>query len=163
MKRQKVNDDPPVTDTITQEDPYAFVYNGIPGEHRVLAECYKVGVPGHSRRVVRSFLGQLDKYRVTLNASVELDQRERQYNRPTTSEVAGIWVEGNNYISAYERDIVVYGGLNSVKIFNPTSDEEIFREFQEIEAEEQAAFRARDLESESSSEEEGWVSDDSFF
>ena len=32
-------------------------------------------------------LGQLDKYRVTLNASVEIDQRQRQYNRPTTSEV----------------------------------------------------------------------------
>ena len=30
-------------------------------------------------------LGPLDKYRVTLNASVELDQRV--YNRPTTSEV----------------------------------------------------------------------------
>lgn len=32
-------------------------------------------------------LGQLDKYRVTLNASVEIDQRQKQYNRPTTSEV----------------------------------------------------------------------------
>ncbi|KAI3709788.1 hypothetical protein L2E82_39554 [Cichorium intybus] len=31
------------------------------------------------------------------------------YNRPTTSEVAGIWVEGNDNISTYERSIVVYG------------------------------------------------------
>ncbi|KAI3496584.1 hypothetical protein L1887_38949 [Cichorium endivia] len=52
-------------------------------------------------------LGPLDNYRVTLNASVELDQRV--YNRPTTSEVAGIWVEGNDSITTYKRSIVVYG------------------------------------------------------
>ncbi|XP_024977134.1 uncharacterized protein LOC112514765 [Cynara cardunculus var. scolymus] len=56
-------------------------------------------------------LGPLDNYRVTLNASVELDQRV--YNRPTTSEVeiqvVGIWVEGNDNITAYKRSIVVYG------------------------------------------------------
>ncbi|KAL4564801.1 hypothetical protein LXL04_028872 [Taraxacum kok-saghyz] len=52
-------------------------------------------------------LGPLDNYRVTLNASVELDQRV--YNRPTTSEVAGIWVEGNDNITAYKRSIVIYG------------------------------------------------------
>ncbi|KAI3822900.1 hypothetical protein L1987_10501 [Smallanthus sonchifolius] len=38
---------------------------------------------------------------------VELDQRV--YNRPTTSEVAGIWVEGNDNITSYKRSIVVYG------------------------------------------------------
>ncbi|PWA39762.1 hypothetical protein CTI12_AA569020 [Artemisia annua] len=47
-------------------------------------------------------LGALDDYRVTLNASVEHDQRN--YNLPTTSEV-----EGNNNITAYKRSIVVYG------------------------------------------------------
>ncbi|PWA40709.1 hypothetical protein CTI12_AA560440 [Artemisia annua] len=52
-------------------------------------------------------LGPLDKYRIELNASVNVDQR--LYNRPTTSEVAGIWVEGNNNITAYKRSIVVYG------------------------------------------------------
>ncbi|KAL4583062.1 hypothetical protein LXL04_007626 [Taraxacum kok-saghyz] len=52
-------------------------------------------------------LGPLDNYRVTLNASVELDQRV--YNRPTTAEVAGIWVEGNENITTYKRSIVVYG------------------------------------------------------
>ncbi|XP_022040020.1 uncharacterized protein LOC110942554 [Helianthus annuus] len=51
-------------------------------------------------------LGPLDNYRVTLNTSVELDQRV--YNRPTTSEVAGIWVEGNDNITSYKRSIVVY-------------------------------------------------------
>ncbi|GJS62367.1 hypothetical protein Tco_0657151 [Tanacetum coccineum] len=34
-----VNVDPPITDNITQEDPYSFVYEGIPGEHHVLPEC----------------------------------------------------------------------------------------------------------------------------
>ncbi|KAK9080262.1 hypothetical protein SSX86_001938 [Deinandra increscens subsp. villosa] len=52
-------------------------------------------------------LGPLENYRVTLNALVELDQRV--YNRPTTSEVAGIWVEGNDNITLYKRSIVVYG------------------------------------------------------
>ncbi|CAI9284631.1 unnamed protein product [Lactuca saligna] len=45
-------------------------------------------------------LGPLDNYRVTLNASVELDQRV--YNRPTTSEVAGIWVEARDGVSINE-------------------------------------------------------------
>nr|KAJ0225779.1 hypothetical protein LSAT_V11C100038380 [Lactuca sativa] len=52
-------------------------------------------------------LGPLDNYRVTLNASVELDQRV--FNRPTTSEVVGIWVKGNDNITTYKRSIVVYG------------------------------------------------------
>ncbi|KAL4590903.1 hypothetical protein LXL04_003850 [Taraxacum kok-saghyz] len=52
-------------------------------------------------------LGPLDNYRFTLNASVELDQRV--YNRPTTAEVAGIWVEGNKNITTYKISIMVYG------------------------------------------------------
>nr|KAJ0223153.1 hypothetical protein LSAT_V11C200065140 [Lactuca sativa] len=68
-----------------------------------------------SNPYVRTFkqlsdLGPLDNYRVTLNASVELDQRV--YNKPTTSEVAGIWVEGNDNITAYKRSIIVYGRSN---------------------------------------------------
>ncbi|KAJ0857056.1 hypothetical protein HanRHA438_Chr13g0585631 [Helianthus annuus] len=52
-------------------------------------------------------LGPLDNYRVTLNAALQLDQRV--YNRPTTSEVAGIWVEGNENTTSYKRSIIVYG------------------------------------------------------
>ncbi|GKC15517.1 uncharacterized protein Tco_1012299 [Tanacetum coccineum] len=52
-------------------------------------------------------LGPLDNYRVGLKKDLRLDQR--LYNRPTTSEVAGIWVEGNDNISAYERSVVIYG------------------------------------------------------
>ncbi|CAH1422521.1 unnamed protein product [Lactuca virosa] len=68
-----------------------------------------------SNPYVRTFkrlsdLGPLDNYRVTLNASVELDQRV--YNKSTTSEVAGIWVEGNDNITTYKRSIIVYGRSN---------------------------------------------------
>ncbi|KAI3725246.1 hypothetical protein L1987_65027 [Smallanthus sonchifolius] len=66
-----------------EDDPYHFVNDGIPRDHRVLDEV----MPEISR--------------------VELDQRV--YNRPTTSEVAGIWVEGNDNITSYKRSIVVYG------------------------------------------------------
>nr|GFB31197.1 hypothetical protein [Tanacetum cinerariifolium]GFB33970.1 hypothetical protein [Tanacetum cinerariifolium] len=52
-------------------------------------------------------LGPLDKYRVELTTSFKDDQR--LYNRPTTSQVAGIWVEGNENITTYKRSIVVYG------------------------------------------------------
>ncbi|XP_076940460.1 uncharacterized protein LOC143609647 [Bidens hawaiensis] len=62
-------------------------------------------------------LGPLDNYRVTLNASVELDQRV--YNRPTTSEVAGIWVEGNDNITSYKRSIVVYGRYEYSQTIQP--------------------------------------------
>ncbi|XP_022041580.1 uncharacterized protein LOC110944175 [Helianthus annuus] len=62
-------------------------------------------------------LGPLDKYRITINASVELDQRV--YNRPTTSEVAGIWVEGNDNITAYKRSIIVYGRSEHQQTIQP--------------------------------------------
>ncbi|KAI3802399.1 hypothetical protein L1987_30531 [Smallanthus sonchifolius] len=58
-----------------EDDPYNFVNDGMPRDHRVLDEV----MPGNQK------LGPLDNYRVTLNASVELDQRV--YNRPKTSEV----------------------------------------------------------------------------
>ncbi|KAI7750244.1 hypothetical protein M8C21_015421 [Ambrosia artemisiifolia] len=78
---------PSIHDENAEIDPYNFVYDDT---FRCLAE-----------------LGPLDNCRVTLNASVELDQRV--YNRPTTSEVAGIWVEGNDNITSFKRSIVVYG------------------------------------------------------
>ncbi|GJY24200.1 hypothetical protein Tco_0397858 [Tanacetum coccineum] len=51
-------------------------------------------------------LGLLDKYRVELTTSFKDDQR--LYNRPTTFEVAGIWVESNENITTYKRSIVMY-------------------------------------------------------
>ncbi|PWA56846.1 hypothetical protein CTI12_AA414750 [Artemisia annua] len=95
----------PTTCDNQDEDPYDFIYHGVPKQHRVLKEeppCVFCG----AKRINLADLGPLDDYRVTLNASVEHDQRN--YNLPTTSEVAGIWVEGNNNITAYKRSIVVY-------------------------------------------------------
>nr|GEW65524.1 hypothetical protein [Tanacetum cinerariifolium]GEY39662.1 hypothetical protein [Tanacetum cinerariifolium] len=61
-------------------------------------------------------LGPLDKYRVELTASVK--DAQRLYNRPKTSQVAGIWVEGNENITTYKRSIVVYENMNTLRIYN---------------------------------------------
>ncbi|KAL6873446.1 hypothetical protein ACP4OV_013528 [Aristida adscensionis] len=49
----------------------------------------------------------LDEYRIELNTDIGLDQRV--YNAPTASQVAAIWVEGNDPQSHFERGIMVYG------------------------------------------------------
>ncbi|KAJ1684991.1 hypothetical protein LUZ63_016381 [Rhynchospora breviuscula] len=48
----------------------------------------------------------LDNVGITLNASVELDQR--RYNKPTASQVGAIWVEGNEENATYKRSIKIY-------------------------------------------------------
>lgn len=52
----------------------------------------------------------LDEYKITLNTSIVLDQR--RYNVPTASQVAAIWVEGNNPQNCFDRSVVVYGRAN---------------------------------------------------
>ncbi|KAL4590964.1 hypothetical protein LXL04_003911 [Taraxacum kok-saghyz] len=102
---------------INEDDPYDFVYdhndltNKKSGVYTFRAHggiYHRIDqlVPRDGKPSLRD-LGPLDNYRVTLNASVELDQRV--YNRPTTAEVTGIWVEGNENITTYKRSIVVYG------------------------------------------------------
>jgi hypothetical protein len=49
----------------------------------------------------------LDDYRVELNTNVTPDQR--RYNAPTTSQVAAIWMEGNDPQRCFDRSVVVYG------------------------------------------------------
>ena len=49
----------------------------------------------------------LDEYRIELNTDICLDQRV--YNTPTTSQVAAIWVEGNNTQGHFDRSIIVHG------------------------------------------------------
>uniref|UniRef100_A0A0E0C2M4 Uncharacterized protein n=1 Tax=Oryza meridionalis TaxID=40149 RepID=A0A0E0C2M4_9ORYZ len=49
----------------------------------------------------------LDEYRISLNTNIILDQRV--YNAPTASQVAAIWVEGNNPQNIFDRSVVVYG------------------------------------------------------
>ncbi|KAL4564666.1 hypothetical protein LXL04_028734 [Taraxacum kok-saghyz] len=130
--QNEVRDDTEVhLNPINEDDPYDFVYDRTPVVHRVLAGRTKYNdltnmksgvytfrahggiyhridqlVPRDGKLSLRD-LGPLDNYRVTWNASVELDHRV--YNRPTTAEVVGIWVDGNENITTYKRSIVVYG------------------------------------------------------
>jgi hypothetical protein len=55
-------------------------------------------------------LGQaenLDDYRLILNLDQRLDQRT--YNAPITSEVAAVWVEGNEGRNTFHKNIVLHG------------------------------------------------------
>jgi hypothetical protein len=48
----------------------------------------------------------LDEYKIELNTNITLDQR--RYNAPTASEVAAIWVEGNDPMNCFDRSVVVH-------------------------------------------------------
>jgi hypothetical protein len=55
-------------------------------------------------------LGQeenLEDYRVMLNLDQRLDQRT--YNAPITSEVAAVWVEGNERRNTFDRNVILHG------------------------------------------------------
>nr|GEX81442.1 hypothetical protein [Tanacetum cinerariifolium] len=78
-------------------------------DRKIVTILSRVLAPNPYVQTFRSLgnIGPLDKYRVKLTTSFKEDQR--LYNRLTTSEVAGIWVEGNENITTYKRSIVVYG------------------------------------------------------
>ncbi|XP_024312150.1 uncharacterized protein LOC100833043 isoform X2 [Brachypodium distachyon] len=59
----------------------------------------------HTFKTVGSF-SNLDEYKIELNTNITLDQR--RYNAPTTSEVAAIWVEGNDPTKVFDRSVVVH-------------------------------------------------------
>lgn len=68
-------------------------------------------------------LPTLENYRITLNTSSELDQRV--YNAPTASQVAAIWVEGNDSHHSYEKSIVIHDKSEqpySIKSYYPCYD-----------------------------------------
>ncbi|XP_037437054.1 uncharacterized protein LOC119303993 isoform X2 [Triticum dicoccoides] len=52
----------------------------------------------------------LEEYRIELNTDMRLDQR--RYNLPISSEVAAIWVEGNELCKHFDRSIVLFGNDN---------------------------------------------------
>jgi hypothetical protein len=52
----------------------------------------------------------LQDYRIELNTDQKLDQR--RYNLPVSSEVAAIWVEGNDLANRFKRSITLYGDNN---------------------------------------------------
>jgi hypothetical protein len=49
----------------------------------------------------------LNDYQIELNTNITPDQR--RYNAPTTSQVAAIWMEGNDPQRCFDRSVVVYG------------------------------------------------------
>jgi hypothetical protein len=60
-------------------------------------------------------LGQaenLDDYRLILNLDQRLDQRT--YNAPITSEVAAIWVEGNERKNNFDKNVLLHGNNNEI-------------------------------------------------
>ncbi|RCV21458.1 hypothetical protein SETIT_4G140900v2, partial [Setaria italica] len=61
-------------------------------------------------------LGQeenLEEYRVMLNLDQRLDQRT--YNAPITSEVAAVWVEGNERRNTFDRNVILHGNNNEIQ------------------------------------------------
>uniref|UniRef100_K4AIV9 Helitron helicase-like domain-containing protein n=1 Tax=Setaria italica TaxID=4555 RepID=K4AIV9_SETIT len=61
-------------------------------------------------------LGQeenLEDYRVMLNLDQRLDQRT--YNAPITSEVAAVWIEGNERRNTFDRNVILHGNNNKIQ------------------------------------------------
>jgi hypothetical protein len=61
-------------------------------------------------------LGQaenLDDYRLILNLDQRLDQRT--YNAPITSEVAAVWVEGNEIANNFHKHVVLHGNNSEIQ------------------------------------------------
>lgn len=61
----------------------------------------------------------LDDYRIDLNTDKRLDQR--RYNRPLSSEVAAIWVEGTDLAKRFDRRITLCGNNNEMHSIRVTS------------------------------------------
>uniref|UniRef100_A0A452Z7G7 Uncharacterized protein n=1 Tax=Aegilops tauschii subsp. strangulata TaxID=200361 RepID=A0A452Z7G7_AEGTS len=49
-------------------------------------------------------------YRLILNLDQRLDQRT--YNEPINSEVAAVWIEGNERRDTYDRNVILHGNNN---------------------------------------------------
>ncbi|RCV05919.1 hypothetical protein SETIT_1G121300v2 [Setaria italica] len=61
-------------------------------------------------------LGQeenIEEYRVMLNLDQRLDQRT--YNAPITSEVAAVWVEGNERRNTFDKNVILHGNNNEIQ------------------------------------------------
>ena len=48
-----------------------------------------------------------EEYKISLNTDIRLDQR--RYNAPTASQVAAMWVEGNDPQNTFDRQVVLHG------------------------------------------------------
>lgn len=59
----------------------------------------------------------LDDYRISLNTNIVLDQRV--YNAPTASQVAAIWIDGNDPRNQFDRSVIVFGRENHPHYIKP--------------------------------------------
>lgn len=58
----------------------------------------------------------LENYKLTIRDDVVVDQRV--YNKPTSDQVAAVWIEGNNPSVPNVRDIIVYGNTGKMHKVN---------------------------------------------
>lgn len=55
----------------------------------------------------------LEDYRVMLNLDQRLDQRT--YNAPISSEVAAVWIEGNERRNTFDKNVILHGNNNEIQ------------------------------------------------
>ncbi|EEC75756.1 hypothetical protein OsI_12651 [Oryza sativa Indica Group] len=100
-------------------DPFDFVYSNIPQSENVLKPETDYVLRNNPYSETFRSLGQandLTNYRVTLNLDYRLDQR--RYNVPVTTEVAAVWVEGNER-RKFEPSVTIYGNDRTRKSIQP--------------------------------------------
>ena len=76
----------------------------------MLVEILKENPYSQQFRSLGAHRENLDEYRIELNTDQKLDQR--RYNKPVSSEVAAIWVEGSNLARRFDRSITLHGTDN---------------------------------------------------
>ena len=77
-----------------------------------LVDILKENLYSQQFRSLGAHKDNLDDYRIDLNTDKRLDQR--RYNRPVSSEVAAIWVEGTDLAKRFDRRITLCGNNNEI-------------------------------------------------
>ncbi|XP_044945780.1 uncharacterized protein LOC123394940 isoform X2 [Hordeum vulgare subsp. vulgare] len=77
---------------------------------KVLVDILRANPYSQQFRSLGAHKDHLDDYRIDLNTDQRLDQR--RYNRPVSSEVAAIWVEGADLAKRFDRSITLFGNDN---------------------------------------------------
>ena len=86
---------------------------------KMLVDILKENPYSQQFRSLGAHKDNLDDYRIDLNTDKRLDQR--RYNRPVSSEVAAIWVEGTDLAKRFDRRITLCGNNNERHSIRVTS------------------------------------------
>ncbi|KAM3353421.1 hypothetical protein ACQJBY_024534 [Aegilops geniculata] len=89
------------------------------GVVRKLVDILKENPYSQQFRSLSAHKDNLDDYRIDLNTDKRLDQR--RYNKPLSSEVAAIWVEGSDIAKRFDRRITLCGNNNERHSIRVTS------------------------------------------